>query len=186
MTRSPTLTEDDLHAVAREVALADESADNPAGASEQARARVDADIASAEASGVLMTPTFFVNGRRYEGVWDRAALAEALHGTLSHRVRSAALEFARWAPSAGLLLLIATGIAVILTNSPAAAGFARFWGQTLGVTFAGRVFQLPLLQWVNDGLLTVFFLVVNRHLQGLWLSPIAAHNAVGLSLAGTL
>ncbi|MEO8522000.1 MAG: Na+/H+ antiporter NhaA [Acidobacteriota bacterium] len=187
MTRSPKLTEDDLQAVARDFALEDEAPADPAGGSEQARARVDADIASAGASGVLMTPTFFVNGRRYEGVWDSAALAEALHGSLSHRVRSAALEFARWAPSAGLLLLIATVIAVILTNSPAAAGFARFWSQTLGITFAGRAFELPLLQWVNDGLLTVFFLVVGLEIKREFtVGYLATRRSAALPIAAAL
>ncbi|HYI99960.1 MAG TPA: DsbA family protein, partial [Thermoleophilaceae bacterium] len=41
-------------------------------------ARVDEDIASAEASGVRGTPTFFVGDRRHEGPHDAATLAAAL------------------------------------------------------------------------------------------------------------
>src|SRR5690606_7434727 len=40
--------------------------------------RVREDRRSADASGVHGTPTFFINGRRYEGPWDESALAEAM------------------------------------------------------------------------------------------------------------
>ncbi|MEA2177480.1 MAG: Na+:H+ antiporter, NhaA family, partial [Solirubrobacteraceae bacterium] len=41
-------------------------------------AAVDADVESAERSGVTGTPTFFVNGERHTGPHDAGALAEAL------------------------------------------------------------------------------------------------------------
>jgi protein-disulfide isomerase len=40
--------------------------------------RVSTDVASADASGVSGTPTFFVNGRRHHGVYDVAALTTAV------------------------------------------------------------------------------------------------------------
>ena len=44
------------------------------------RARVERDVRSAEASGVRGTPTFFVNGRRHDDVFDAASLVAALEG----------------------------------------------------------------------------------------------------------
>ncbi|MEA2311308.1 MAG: hypothetical protein QOE28_1276 [Solirubrobacteraceae bacterium] len=41
-------------------------------------ARVSADVASADASGVSGTPTFFINGRRHHGVYDVATLTRAV------------------------------------------------------------------------------------------------------------
>jgi protein-disulfide isomerase len=41
-------------------------------------ARVGADVASADASGVSGTPTFFINGRRHHGVYDVATLSAAV------------------------------------------------------------------------------------------------------------
>jgi len=165
MTRSASLTEDDLEAVARDLGIADPGAPGAVLDPQRARERVDADVASAEASGVAVTPTFFINGRRYEGLWDRSALGEAMLGSMGHRVRSAALDFARWAPSTGFLLLVATLLALLLANSPAGPWFVAFWQRTLGVTFGGSAFALTLLQWVNDGLLTVFFLVVGLEIK---------------------
>jgi Na+/H+ antiporter NhaA len=40
--------------------------------------RVAEDVASADASGVAGTPTFFINGRRHEGAYDIEALTEAV------------------------------------------------------------------------------------------------------------
>jgi protein-disulfide isomerase len=41
-------------------------------------AHVAEDVASADASGVAGTPTFFINGRRHEGAYDIAALTDAV------------------------------------------------------------------------------------------------------------
>ena len=165
MTRSEILTEDDLEAVARDLGVPADCgpADDPAAI--RAKARVDADEASAAASGALFTPTFFINGRRYDGPWDESALADAMLGTLGHRVRSAALDFASWGPSAGVLLLLATLIAVALTNTALGPAFAAFWEQKFGFVFAGGGFSLSLLHWINDGLLTLFFLVVGLEIK---------------------
>ena len=82
---------------------------------------------SAHASGVMFTPTFFINGRRYDGPWDASSLSDAMLGTFGHRARVAALDFVSWGPSAGVLLLLATLAAVALTNSPSGTAFQAFW-----------------------------------------------------------
>lgn len=40
--------------------------------------RVSDDVASADASGVAGTPTFFINGRRHHGAYDIATLTAAV------------------------------------------------------------------------------------------------------------
>jgi protein-disulfide isomerase len=42
--------------------------------------RIAADVASADASGVTGTPTFFINGRRHQGVYDVDTLRSAVRG----------------------------------------------------------------------------------------------------------
>ncbi len=165
MTRSPALSEDDLAAVSKDLGLARESPTEAEVAARQARERVEVDEKSARASGVRYTPTFFINGRRYDGPWDESSFSDAMLGSLGHRVRSAALDFASWAPSAGLLLLVASILAVALTNSTWGPAFAAFWEQRWGLTFGDAGFLLPVLHWINDGLLTIFFLVVGLEIK---------------------
>jgi NhaA family Na+:H+ antiporter len=161
MTRSPELTEDDLAAVARELGIEADDARNARTAAE----RVAADERSANASGVAVTPTFFINGRRYDGPWDDSAFEDAMLGSLGYKIRAAALDFASWAPSAGLLLLLMSIVAVALTNSRVGPAFTAFWEQPWGVAAGGGAYQLPLLDWINHGLLSVFFLVVGLEIK---------------------
>ncbi len=165
MERSETLTEADLHAVEADLELEMETAPGREEGALRARARVEADTASARASGVAVTPTFFINGRRYEGLWEHGALADAMLGSLGHRVRVAALDFARWAPSAGVLLLLATLLAVALTNSALGPRFAALWEMPFGLSFGMHDLRMPLLRWINEGLLTIFFLVVGLEIK---------------------
>ena len=121
------------------------------------------------------------------GPWDESALADAMLGTLGHRVRSAALDFASWGPSAGVLLLLATALAVALTNSSLGPGFAAFWEQKFGFTFDGAGFSLSLLHWINDGLLTLFFLVVGLEIKREFtVGHLAGWRSAALPVAGAI
>jgi NhaA family Na+:H+ antiporter len=187
MTRSETLTEDDLRAVAGDLGLAEEEPARAAEEARRAKARVDTDVTSAAASGVMITPTFFINSRRYDGPWDESSLADALLGTLGHRVRSAALDFASWGPSAGVLLLIASVLAVALTNSALAPGFDAIWEEYLGFTLGGAGFGMSLRHWINDGLLTVFFLVVGLEIKREFtVGHLAGRRSAALPIAGAV
>ncbi|HEX6930293.1 MAG TPA: Na+/H+ antiporter NhaA, partial [Gammaproteobacteria bacterium] len=160
MTRSDRLTEEDLQSVADEFGLREDEESR-----ERATARVETDEASARASGVTLSPTFFINGRRYTGPWDEDAFTDALLGSLGHRVRTAALDFAGWAPSAGVLLLLASVLAVGLANSPWGEAFMAFWQRQAGLVVGDAGFRLPLVNWINEGWLTVFFLVVGLEIK---------------------
>jgi NhaA family Na+:H+ antiporter len=154
---------------------------------DQATARVREDVGSAQRSGALVSPTFFVNGRRYEGAWDESSLAEAMLGSLGHRLHAATVDFARWAPSTGFLLLAMSVLAVALANSRFAAGFEAFWQQPLALQLGAAQFSLPLLQWINDGLLSVFFLVVGLEIKREFtVGRLASPRAAALPIAGAI
>jgi NhaA family Na+:H+ antiporter len=164
MESGPAFAEGDFERIARDFNLSPGNASNePAMAG--ARERVREDIESAQRSGVQVTPTFFLNGRRYAGTWDESSLADAMLGTLGHRIQSVAFEFVRWGPSSGLLLGLATLLALALSNSPLGASFATWWETLLGVQWGTRTFAHSVLHWVNHGLLTVFFLVVGLEIK---------------------
>ena len=192
MTRSASLSEDDLAVVARELESARGAPADPAvlaTSRERGQAKVEGDIASAHGSGVHVTPTFFINGRRYDGPWDETTLAEAMLGTLGHRVHAAAVDFARWAPSTGALLLLMSIVAVIVVNSPLGPAFMRFWEMPFGLEFGVARFRMPLLHWVNDALLTVFFLLVGLEIKreftvGRLANPRAAAFPIAAAIGG--
>ena len=165
MTRSETLTEEDLIAVARELGMPLPDPNLAREADERAKARVQADVKSAQVSHALVTPTFFINGRRYDDPWDESSFADAMLGAPGHRLRGVALDFADWAPSAGVLLLLATILAVALTNSSLGTHFGALWELYLGVSLGDADFRMSLLHWINDGLLTIFFLVVGLEIK---------------------
>ena len=164
MQRSPHFDQGDLDRLAGELGVP-RPEQREEHAHKLADARVRADARSALDSGARATPTFFINGRRYEGAWDESALAEALEGSLGHRLQSAALDFVRWAPSTGLLLLLATLASLVLSNAGAGQATEAFWKAPLGIRLGERGFTLSLLDWVNHGLLTIFFLVVGLEIK---------------------
>jgi NhaA family Na+:H+ antiporter len=184
MTRSGTLTEEDLQVVARDLGVDDAASEE---AALDAKARVEADEASSRASGVRITPTFFINSRRYDGPWDESSLSDAMLGTLGHRVRSAALDFASWGPSAGTLLLLATVLAIALTNSAAGPAFDTFWEQDFGFMLDNSSFRMSLRHWINDGLLTFFFLVVGLEIKREFtVGHLAGWRSAALPIAGAI
>jgi NhaA family Na+:H+ antiporter len=164
MERGPALSEDDFGWITREFNLPLNDATDTL-AFKAAQARVHEDGESAQRSGAQVTPTFFINGRRYAGTWDESSLADAMLGSLGHRSQSAALEFVRWGPSSGLLLALATVLALVLSNSPISSAFAAWWETRVGIQWETHAFMHSLLHWVNHGLLTIFFFVVGLEIK---------------------
>ena len=186
MTRGTTVDPEVIVAVAHEFGVPAYVDADPALVT-AADQRVREDRESARRSGVHGTPTFFINGRRYEGAWDEAALSEAMLGSLGHRLHAATLDFVRWAPSTGVLLLFAILLAVVLGNTPVGAGFAALWQTPVGVAVGDGGFALPLVKWINDGLLGVFFLVVGLEIKREFtVGRLATRRAAALPIAASI
>ena len=164
MKRGPAFSAPDFQQIESEFNLPPRGEGETA-PSRAAALRVQEDAESAGRLGVIITPTFFINGRRYEGPWDENTLAEAMLGTLGHRLHAATVDFVRWGPSAGLLLLLMSILAVVLANSAIGPAFEALWRAAFGFQFGGGRFVLPLLDWVNHGLLSIFFLVVGLEIK---------------------
>jgi NhaA family Na+:H+ antiporter len=56
-------------------------------------------------------------------------------------------------------------LAFVLANSPVGEKFQAFWQINVGFQLGNGSFQLPLIAWINDGLLTLFFLVVGLEIK---------------------
>lgn len=164
MERGPTLTASHIDEAAREQGVAIDAAGDDSETT-AARARVNEDIDSAKRSGVSEAPAFFINGRRYTGAWDESSLADAMLAPLGHRIQRTAFKFVHWGPSSGLLLGLATLLALVLSNTAAGPAFIAFWEKPLGFVWGSTTFSHSLLHWVNHGLLTVFFFVVGLEIK---------------------
>jgi Na+/H+ antiporter NhaA len=60
----------------------------------------------------------------------------------------------------GVLLLGATVLALLWANSPWWESYEQFWSTTAGIRVGSAELTLDLRHWVDDGLMTLFFLVV--------------------------
>ncbi len=127
--------------------------------------RVKEDFQSGIRSGVNGTPTFFINGVRYDGAWDLESLIDAIEKPLGVQVRLLAQEFVRIEASGGVILLISAIMALLWANSAFSETYFHFWETELAVGFGQFTFSLPLIEWINDGLMVVFFFVVGLEIK---------------------
>jgi Na+:H+ antiporter, NhaA family len=67
--------------------------------------------------------------------------------------------------SSGIALLVAAAIALVWANSPWRQSYAAIWHLPLGLRLGPLAFERDLHFWVNDGLMTVFFLVVGLEIR---------------------
>lgn len=65
----------------------------------------------------------------------------------------------------GIVLLLAAAAALIWANSPAADSYHALWHTPLSIGVGGLAFSQSLHFWVNDALMTVFFLVVGMEIR---------------------
>lgn len=149
--------------------------------------RVRSDADGARKSGVVGTPTLFLNGIRYDGAWDFVSLLEAVEKPLGARVELIARRFAGWAASGGFMLLASALIAMVLANSPWSEAYLRFWETEFSLGFGEAAFSLSLHHWVNDGLMVLFFFVVGLEIKREVTSgELADRKRAALPIAGAL
>lgn len=67
--------------------------------------------------------------------------------------------------SGGILLLAAAVLALLWANSPWRGGYEAFWGTEVSARLGRWVIQEDLRHWVNDGLMSLFFLVVGLEIK---------------------
>jgi NhaA family Na+:H+ antiporter len=127
--------------------------------------RIQQDLDSAIRSNSQGTPTFYVNGRRYDGAWDTDALAEALQPRLGFRMKSLSQDFAGLPASGGLVLLLSALVAMIWANSPWAHGYMTFWETELVLGVGSWELSHSFQEWINEGLMALFFFIVGLEVK---------------------
>ncbi|WP_345975468.1 Na+/H+ antiporter NhaA [Sulfurimonas sp. HSL3-7] len=75
------------------------------------------------------------------------------------------LDFFKGESAVGILLILATFLAMLLANSPLAQTYQDFLDIPVVVSIHEFVIAKPLLLWVNDGLMAVFFFMVGLEIK---------------------
>lgn len=103
------------------------------------------------------------------------------------RLLSPLRDFLHTETSGAVLLATGAVFALIWANSPWAESYERLWSNSASISFAGHVLELDLRHWVNDGLMTVFFLLVGLEIKReLTSGHLASRRAALLPMAGAL
>lgn len=65
----------------------------------------------------------------------------------------------------GIFLLICVGISLLVANSPAGPHFASLLDKEVGFNSDALQLRYPILLWINDGLMAIFFLLVGLEIK---------------------
>jgi NhaA family Na+:H+ antiporter len=82
-----------------------------------------------------------------------------------HRVFQTAQAFMRVEAASGGVMLIAAVVAMVWANSPSWESYFDFWHTEISVEAEIFAIHLDLREWVNDGLMTIFFFVVGLEIK---------------------
>ena len=74
-------------------------------------------------------------------------------------------EFLHQQASGGILLIIATVIALVWANSPFSESYHHLWHTYVKVDVGGVGLNYSLHHWINDGLMVIFFFVVGLEIK---------------------
>jgi len=100
---------------------------------------------------------------------------------------SAIKAFLKLESASGILLIIATALAVVLANSPLSNYYDLLLDTPVDIRVGAIQIAKPLLLWVNDGLMAVFFFVVGLELKREILEgELASAQAIALPAFGAL
>jgi NhaA family Na+:H+ antiporter len=96
--------------------------------------------------------------------------------------------FAKRAGAGGIVLLACALIAMLWANSPLGEYYFRLWSTPVEVRFGNLIdIDKPLLLWINDGLMAVFFFLVGMEIKReLLVGELRSPRKAALSMAAAL
>ena len=74
-------------------------------------------------------------------------------------------KFIKMETSGSIILFIATVSALGLANSPASEAFLGFWNNTISINLPGLELSKPVIKWINDGLMVIFFFLIGLEIK---------------------
>jgi Na+:H+ antiporter, NhaA family len=74
-------------------------------------------------------------------------------------------EFIQSEQASGIILIVCTITAMVLSNSSLGKGFLDIWHLKIGLTFGPLAIKFSILHWINEGLMTIFFLLIGLEIE---------------------
>lgn len=81
------------------------------------------------------------------------------------RLSSLFTHFFKSGKAGGLILILCTVLSLILANSGAGESYIHFWHAHLNLSFSGVRLDYSVEEWINDGLMAIFFLMVGLEIE---------------------
>jgi NhaA family Na+:H+ antiporter len=75
------------------------------------------------------------------------------------------VNFFKMESAGGILLMVAAVLAMLLANTPLRSYYALFLDTPIAIRVGALEIAKPLLLWINDGLMTIFFFMVGLELK---------------------
>lgn len=96
-------------------------------------------------------------------------------------------EFLHLESSGGILLMFATVLALLISNSPASPLYSAVLDTRFAVILGELVLDKPLLLWINDGLMAVFFFLIGLELKReIMVGQLSSREQIVLPLIGAI
>src|ERR1700730_10322780 len=92
-------------------------------------------------------------------------MARPKEGKIAARLLLPFQEFVNAERSSGILLLLCTLVALVWANSPWSASYHHLWDEHLAIGLGAFSLDKPLHLWINEGLMALFFVLVDLELK---------------------
>lgn len=80
-------------------------------------------------------------------------------------MRQTLQKFLQLESASGIILIVSALLAILLANSPLASLYSGFLNTEVQIRIASLDLHKPLLLWINDGLMAIFFLLVGLEVK---------------------
>ena len=80
-------------------------------------------------------------------------------------MRQTLQKFLQLESASGIILIVSALLAILLANSPLSSLYTGFLDTEVQIRIASLDLHKPLLLWINDGLMAIFFLLVGLEVK---------------------
>lgn len=75
------------------------------------------------------------------------------------------LHFLKSEKTGGLILILCTLLSLWISNSPVGDSYVHFWNSRLDLSFGGLGLNFTIEEWINDGMMSLFFFMVGLEIE---------------------